>query len=136
VILLAGLLTAGAYVLASLGRTSSLPANAGPFLGVVLGLLAVAHVATRRLAPAADGILLPLAALLNGLGYVFIARLDHKLAGLQAIWTAFGVAAFIATLFIVRRARDLERYRYTFALIGIGLLLLPMVPGIGQNING
>ena len=80
--------------------------------------------------------LLPLAALLNGLGYVMIARLDHKLAGLQALWTAFGVAAFIATLFIVRRARDLERYRYTFALIGIGLLLLPMVPGIGQNING
>jgi len=36
----------------------------------------------------------------------------------------------------VRRTRDLETYRYTFMLIGIGLLLLPLVPGVGRNING
>src|SRR5205807_5456266 len=103
---------------------------------VVLGLLAAAHIATRRLAPAADGVLLPLALLLNGIGYVFIARLDHKLAGLQAIWTALGVAAYIGTLWLVRRTRDLERFRYTFALIGIGLLLMPLLPVVGRNING
>jgi peptidoglycan glycosyltransferase len=135
-IILAVVLTAGAYALASLGRTASLPADELPFVGIVAGLLAAAHIATRRLAPDADGMLLPLAALLNGLGYVMIARLDHKLAGLQALWTTIGVGAFIATLFVVRRARDLERYRYTFALLGIALLLMPMVPGIGQNING
>jgi len=133
---LAAVLTVGAYLLASLGRTSSVPADIGPFLGVVIGLFVVAHVATRRLAPNADGTLLPLAALLNGLGYVFIARLDHKLAGLQALWTALGIAAFVGTLLVVRRTRDLERYRYTFALIGIGLLLMPLLPVIGRNING
>src|SRR5947209_3665931 len=134
--ILAAVLIAGAYVLASLGRTSSLPANAGPFLGVVIGLLVLAHVATRRLAPNADGILLPLAALLNGLGYVFIARLDHHLAGLQAVWTALGIGAFVGTLMFVRRVRDLERFRYTFALVGIGLLLMPLLPVVGRNING
>ena len=36
----------------------------------------------------------------------------------------------------MRRARDLERYRYTFALVGIGLLLMPLLPGIGRTING
>src|SRR5436305_4349164 len=134
--ILAAVLTVGAYLLASLGRTSSLPADVGPFLGVIIGLLVIAHVATRRLAPNADGTLLPLAALLNGLGYVFIARLDHKLAGLQALWTALGIAAFVGTLLVVRRTRDLERYRYTFVLIGIGLLLMPLLPVIGRNING
>jgi len=134
--LMAGVLTAGAYTLAGLGRSSSLPVNLVPFLLVILGLLAVAHVATRRLAPGADGILLPLAGLLNGVGYVFIARLDPGLAGLQALWTAIGVAAFVATLALVRRARDIERLRYTFALVGIGCLLLPLLPGIGRNING
>ena len=133
---MAGVLTAGAYTLAGLGRSASLPANLVPFLLFILGLLAVAHVATRRLAPNADSMLLPLAGLLNGMGYVFIARLDPDLAALQALWTAIGVGAFVATLALVRRARDIERLRYTFALIGIGLLLMPLLPGIGRNING
>jgi cell division protein FtsW (lipid II flippase) len=96
----------------------------------------VAHLGMRRLAPNADPILLPTAGLLNGIGYVFIIRLDKHLAGLQAVWTAVGVAAFLLTLLIVRRGRDLERYRYTFALVGVGLLLLPLVPHIGEDING
>jgi peptidoglycan glycosyltransferase len=135
-IVLGAVITGGAYVLASLGRTSTMPANIGPFLGVVFLLLLTAHYATRRLAPAADGIVLPLAALLNGIGYVFIARLDERLAGLQATWTAVGVGAYIGTLVVVRRARDLERYRYTFMLIGLVLLLLPLVPVVGYEIHG
>ena len=135
-IVLAALVTVGAYALASLGRTASLPANIVPFLGMIIGLLAIAHVATRRLAPNADGVLLPMAGLLNGIGYVVIARLDRDLAASQALWSAVGVGAFIATLVVVRRARDLERYRYTFALLGVGLLLMPLLPIIGHTVNG
>ena len=135
-VLLGGVVTAALYTLASLGRTASIPADIGPFLGVVLGLVLVAHVATRRLARGADGVLLPVAGLLNGVGYVFIARLDGDLAGLQAVWTAVGIGAFIATLVLVRRTRALEGYRYTLMFVGIGLLLLPLVPGVGRTING
>jgi peptidoglycan glycosyltransferase len=135
-ILLGAVITTGGYVLASLGRSASLPADLIPFIVIVLGLLGATHIATRRLAPSADGMLLPLAALLNGIGYVFIARLDHELAALQSMWTAVGVLAFVLTLLVVRRARDLERYRYTFALLGVALLMLPLLPGIGRNING
>ena len=135
-LVLAVLVTVGAYALASLGKAASLPADIVPFLLVIVALLAAAHLAVRRLAPNADGVLLPMAGLLNGIGYVFIARLDRDLAGLQALWTAFGIGAFCLTLLLVRRARDLERFRYTFALLGIGLLLLPLAPGIGRDING
>lgn len=135
-VVLAAVITAGLYTLASLGRTASIPGNLVPFLLVVLGLLVAGHLAMRRLAPTADGILFPLAGLLNGIGYVVIARLDEDLAGLQATWTFIGVAAFVGTLVVVRRVRDLERYRYTFMLIGVGLLLLPLVPGVGRTING
>ncbi len=41
------------------------------------GLMLVAHLAVRRLAPWADPLLLPLAALLNGLGIVMIYRLQE-----------------------------------------------------------
>ncbi|HEX9968661.1 MAG TPA: FtsW/RodA/SpoVE family cell cycle protein, partial [Acidimicrobiales bacterium] len=135
-LVLVALVIGGAYALASLGKSASLPANIGPFLGIILGLLLAAHLAVRRLAPGADGVLLPVAGLLNGLGYVFIARLDRDLAGLQATWTGLGILAFVGTLVVVRRARDLERYRYTFMLLGIGLLLMPLLPGIGRNIHG
>ncbi len=135
-IVLAVAITGGGYTLASLGKTSSVPANIGPFLGIIFGLLVLAHLAVRRLAPEADGLLLPLAAVLNGVGYVFIARLKPSLADNQAIWTAVGIVAFIATLAVVRRTRDLERYRYTFLLIGMGLLVMPLVPGIGLSIGG
>ncbi len=141
-ILLGAAITASAYALASLGRSARLPANIGPFLGIVLGLLVAAHIATRRLARGADGLLLPLAALLNGIGYVFIARLDEAsrdpdgLAGLQAAWTAMGVGAYVVTLLVVRRSRDLARYRYTLLLVGVVLLLLPLAPLVGNQVRG
>ena len=124
-IVLGTLVTVGAYVLASLAEDATIPANIGPFLGIVLGLLLAAHLAIRRLAPDADGMLLPLAGLLNGLGYVFIARLDEARAdpktspACRRRGPLVGIAAFIATLVVVRRVRDLERYRYTFGLLGI-----------------
>lgn len=136
-IVLAVLLTGGLYALASLGKSGSLPANIGPFLGVIFLLLLVAHIGMRFLAPDADPILLPVAGLLNGIGYVFIARLDVKgQAAGQALWTAIGVAAFLVVLAVVRHARDLERYRYSVGLVGVGLLLLPLVPHIGVDVNG
>ncbi len=141
-IVLGTLVTVGAYLLASLAEDATIPANIGPFLGIVLGLQLAAHVAIRRLAPDADGTLLPIAGLLNGLGYVFIVRIDEakavpqNLAGLQSAWAAVGVGAFVTTLLVVRRVRDLERYRWTIGFAGIGLLLLPLVPGIGKTING
>ena len=135
-IFLVVVLTGGLYALAGFGKAGNLPANMGPFLAILFVLLIAAHLAVRRLAPNADPILLPVAGLLNGIGYVFIARLSPHEARLQAFWTFMGIAAFVGTLVLVRRARDLERFRYTFALVGIGLLLLPLVPGIGENING
>ncbi len=135
VVLAAGV-TIGGTTLASLGKVGAPPAGLGAFAAVVAALLVAAHVAVRKLAPAADGVMLPLALVLNGIGYVFIARLSQRQAGLQSMWTAVGVVAFVATLAGVRRIRDLERYRYLLLVGGVSLLLMPLVPGLGRNING
>lgn len=133
-VVMAGIITTAGYTLSALGRDSNIPANLGPFLGIVLGLLIVAHIATRRLAAGADSVLLPLAALLNGIGFIMLARLDAKrLAGLQATWTFIGIAAYIGVLVTVRRVNDLRRYQYTFLVVGLVLLLLPFVPGVGRD---
>jgi len=135
-IILGGMVTTGAYVLASIGRLASIPANVLPFLVGVIGLFFVAHVATRFLAPEADGLLLPLAGLLNGLGYVFIARLNDELAAQQAVWTFLGVGLYCVTLLLVPRSHELQHFRYLLLLFGLGLLLMPLLPIIGQTING
>jgi cell division protein FtsW (lipid II flippase) len=141
-LVLGTLVIVGAYTLASLAENSGIPSNIGPFLAVILGVQLVGHFALRRFAPQADGMLLPLAGLLNGLGYVFIVRLDEAspepagLAGLQATWAILGMGAFVGTLVVLSESRTLERYRYTAGLIGLGLLLLPLVPFLGREING
>jgi peptidoglycan glycosyltransferase len=135
-LILAVLIICGTYALASLGRSASLPADIVPFLGVLVALLVAAHIATRKLAPLTDPLFLPLAALLNGIGYVFIARIDDELAALQASWTAVGILGYVMTLVVIRDIKLLQRYRYTFGLLGLLLLMLPLLPGIGQEING
>ena len=141
-VVLAALIILAAYVLVSLGSDASVPANIGPFFGAVLALMIAAHIATRWLAPNADPLLLPLAILLNGIGYVFIVRVANDvkgakdLPGLQATWTLLGVGAYIGTLFVLRRVRVLDRYRYTFMAIGVALLLMPLTPHLGREVSG
>ena len=135
-IIMAGTITTAMYVLASLGKNSTIPPIIVPFFLALLGLLLVAHFATRKLARGADATLLPLAAILHGIGYVMITRLNDHLAGLQTIWTFVAIAAYIGTLLVVQRVPDLARYKWTFFILGAALLLAPLVPGVGRSVGG
>lgn len=135
-IVLAMVATVATYTLASLSDDTSVPATVLPFLAQTVALLVGAHLAVRRWAPKADGTLLPIAVLLNGIGYSFIVRLDDSLAENQALWTLLGIGAFVVTLAMVREVAALGRYRWTFALLGLLALLAPLAPGIGRTING
>jgi cell division protein FtsW (lipid II flippase) len=135
-IVMAASITGAAYTLASLGKNAVIPPILVPFLIVVLGLLVVAHVANRVLAKGADGTILPLAALLHGIGYVIIARLSERSAGLQTTWTFVAIVAYVTTLVIIQRAGDLARYQWSFLAAGAALLLLPLVPGVGNSKGG
>jgi cell division protein FtsW (lipid II flippase) len=139
-LVLASLIIVGAYTLMVLGNTSRLPSDSIPLLVSLFLVAAVAHVANRVLAPNAHAVILPIVFLLNGIGYMMIVRIDlgtgKHYAPLQAVWTAVGVAAYVITLFVVRRSRDLDRYRYLLLVGGVALLLVPLVPHLGANING
>jgi cell division protein FtsW (lipid II flippase) len=136
----AAVIILAAYTLMIVGNTNKTPADVGPLLVAMFALGMVGHVANRYLAPDAHPVVLPIAFLLNGIGYVMITRIDlanaTKYAPIQALWTAIGVGAYVLTLFLVRRSRDLDRYRYLLLLVGSLLLLAPLLPGIGLNING
>jgi cell division protein FtsW (lipid II flippase) len=103
---------------------------------IFLGLCLAAHVVLRFTLPYADPYLFPLFAVLACFGLVMIYRIDDELAREQAQWFVIGLALFAATIILLRDYRVLERYRYTVAAVGIGLLVLPRLPGIGQQVNG
>ena len=86
--------------------------------------------------PYADPYLFPLVAVLACFGLVVIYRIDEDLARDQAQWFVVGLVMFALTIIFLRDFRVLERYRYTVAAAGLLLLLLPRVPGIGQQVNG
>jgi cell division protein FtsW (lipid II flippase) len=101
-----------------------------------LALCLVAHLVLRFTLPYADPYLFPLFAVLACFGLVMIYRIDDTLAREQAQWFVIGLGLFAATIVLLRDLSVLERYRYTIAIVGLALLLLPRVPGIGQQVNG
>ncbi|MBX6371374.1 MAG: FtsW/RodA/SpoVE family cell cycle protein [Acidothermus sp.] len=133
-----------AYVIVGLTRTRRVPTDTLNYGLGLAALLVVAHIAVRRFARYADPLLLPCAALLNGLGLVLIHRLDlvspkaqRSDATLQLIWSTIGIALFIAVLAAVRDHRRLQRYTYTSMLLGLLLLAAPsLLPARFSEVNG
>ncbi|GAA1012547.1 cell division protein FtsW [Streptomyces sp. F-3] len=136
-----------AYANVGLAINNEVPAGLLSY-GLGLGLLAgVAHLVVRKFAPYADPLLLPLATLLNGLGLVAIWRLDQSkllqairqagtAAPRQLMYTALGIALFVGVLLLLKDHRVLQRYTYISMVGALILLLLPLVPGLGQDIYG
>ena len=133
---LAWIITTAFYVLASLGSRGHMPPRIWLFLTSIVVISLGMHFAIRHYAPNASQVLLPIATLLNGIGYVEIARWNPTNASYQALWFLLSAVAVVATLKFVRHVRDLARYRYLTLAAAILLMLLPLVPHFGEDING
>ena len=142
-----------AYACAGLGLNGNLPAGLLEYGLAFAVIVFIAHLAVRWLAPWADPLMLPLAAMLNGLGVVMIWRLQQAGRGgnpgvpvstmnsmtttYQVLWSALGVAAFVAVLAFIREVRVLQRYTYTLGALGLVLLAIPaLLPASMSEVNG
>ena len=112
-----------------------------------LAVFAVAHLAIRRYAAYADPLLLPIVALLNGLGLVMIHRLDlderlaegsgRAVTSPQILWTLVGVGAFAFVVIWLKDHRQLARYGYVCGLAGLVFLAIPaLLPKSLSEQNG
>jgi cell division protein FtsW (lipid II flippase) len=105
---------------------------------IFLGLCLAGHLVIRFSLPNADPYLFPLGAALASVGIVMVYRINPTLARQQAQWMVLGLVLFAATILLLRRTGVgvLERYRYTIVAVGIGMTVLPRLPGIGEEVNG
>ena len=114
-------------------------------------LLLITHGVVRWQAPYADPLLLPSVAALNMLGLAMIHRLDAAAAQraasngspppnpdvyLQLTWMLVGLIAFIVVLTFVNDHRRLQKFTFTAGFAGIVFLFLPLLPVIGNEVNG
>jgi cell division protein FtsW (lipid II flippase) len=136
-LLVALIASVAAYAMVGLGLRGRVPRDIVVYGLALGGAYLLAWGAVRWTAPRADPVLLPIAGMLGGLGLAMIYRLlPARFADAQAIWLLIGLAAFVLTLVLVRDDRQLDAYTYTIGLLGLILLLLPVIPGVGFEVNG
>ena len=115
-------------------------------LAIYLGALLAAHVAQVLAGRRTDQILLPAVAMLGGISLLLMERLPQDLvtqrffgselglAEVQLIWLLLGLAVATTLGIVVRSDNWLRRYKYSWAVAGVALLLLTFV--LGTEING
>jgi cell division protein FtsW (lipid II flippase) len=146
------LITTLSLVLVEASQEQELTWDLVKYAAAYAAMFSVAHLAVRRFAPFADPLLLPIVALLNGLGLVLIHRLDlaeaqnarfnalaipSPDANQQVLWTALALIGFLAVLILLTDYRLLARYGYTLGLAGLVLLAVPaLLPGTLSETNG
>ncbi|UBU13586.1 FtsW/RodA/SpoVE family cell cycle protein [Nonomuraea gerenzanensis] len=138
---LAVLIVMGAYANVGLAIDGQVPAGMLTYGLSLGGLMLAAYLVLAKFAPWADPLILPLVTLVNGIGLVVIYRLESApmkgaSATNQIVMTGVGVVLFAVTLLVLRDHRALQRLTYTAGLVGVVLLVSPLVPGLGKEING
>ncbi|MFB7720635.1 MULTISPECIES: FtsW/RodA/SpoVE family cell cycle protein [unclassified Nocardia] len=149
---LAAVVTTVSLVLVEASQEQAITWEIAKLGAAYLALFGVAHLAVRRFAAFADPLLLPIVALLNGLGLVLIHRLDlaekqdaifasqpipSPDANQQVLWTGLGMVVFTGLLLLLRDYRTLARYAYTLGLVGLVLLAIPAIlPDRFSQVNG
>ena len=142
----ATVITTVALLIVEANQEQGLSLDLASYTAGYLALLLVAHLAIRRFAAYADPLLLPVVAVLNGLGLVMIHRLDLAAGGggargpsanQQMLWTLVGVIGFALVVILLKDHRQLSRYGYVCGLVGLLLLAVPaFLPAAFSEQNG
>ena len=122
-------------------RNGQLELGEASLLVIYLAFVFAIHLAFVITGRRMDQVLFPTAALLGGISLLLMQRLpqdlvvqsvagrDLGLAPLQLVWLIAGFLILAALAIFVRSDGWLRRYKYTWAAVGIGLLLLVFLFG-------
>lgn len=114
-----------------------------PILGLIAAIIGM-HIIMTIFFPKADQMLLPIVVLLSGWGVLLALRNGPDLAGgadpnlgtKQLAWVLVGLVAALVVLFGLRNMHFLERYKYTWAVLGLVLVGITLGHALSvKNLN-
>lgn len=109
-------------------------------LAVVVALFLVLWALTIRFQPYASQSIIPCVLLLTGTGVTMIARIDQSMgkavAMRQLLWLCLALVIVAPIIIFLRDYRVLRRFSYVSMVVGLVLLLSPMLPVLGEEVNG
>src|SRR2546428_459391 len=117
-------------------ETSSFNPTAVVVPAIFLVLMLSLHVFLVGIRFRGDQILMPIAAGLTAIGLVLVQRLASDLLLQQLSWSIIAAGGFAATIVVPRDLTALARFKWTWAILGVLLLMAPLLPVIGREING
>lgn len=98
------------------------------------------HIVLHLRARYADPFILPCVVALNALGLAMIYRIDlttsANAGASQIIWTGVAMVAAAAVIFFLKDHKVLRKITYISLAASLVLLLLPLLPFIGLELNG
>src|SRR3989475_1804570 len=117
-------------------ETSSFNPTAVVVPAIFLVLMLSLHVFLVGIRFRGDQILMPIAAGLTAIGLVLVQRLASDLLLQQLSWSIIAAGGFAATIVVPRDLTALARFKWTLPILRVLLLMAPLLPVIGREING
>jgi cell division protein FtsW (lipid II flippase) len=131
-----GVIVIGGFALLSMVQHRHIVQSDLRYPGIYVASTILLSVWMGKFAPRSDQLVFPVVALISGVGILVITRLDVALGHRQLFWTILGEIALGIVLVFPRRVSTLRLYKYTWAFLGLLLIVATIVAGTDVSGSG
>jgi len=135
-LLFAGAIVIAGFCLLTLAQTGSIVRSDLTWPVAYVGTTIALSLWMGWAVPRADQIMLPIVALVAGVGMLMVTRLDPSLGHKQLLWIVLGETAAAVAMVVPRSVGTLRLYKYTWATAGLMLIVLTILGGTDINGSG
>lgn len=131
-----GAIVTGGFALLSMVEHHRILASELRYPGIYVASTIALSLWMGKFAPRADQLVFPVVAIVAGVGILVITRLDVGLGHRQLFWTVLGELALGFVLIFPRRISTLRLYKYSWAFLGLLLIVATIVAGTDVSGSG
>ncbi|MBV9279439.1 MAG: FtsW/RodA/SpoVE family cell cycle protein, partial [Chloroflexi bacterium] len=135
-LLLAGAIVLGGFALLSAVDHRQIVAGDLKYPAAYVASTVLFSLWMGRFAPLGDQLILPVVALVSGVGILVVTSLDPSLGHKQLLWVLLGEGVAAAVLAVPGSVNSLRHYKYTWASLGLLLIMATIVAGTDINGSG